>query len=69
MILIKTGFGLAITNWIMSCITSVSYVVPINGEPYEFFQRGKGLRQGYPLLPLLFILVMEGLSILLKKEK
>jgi hypothetical protein len=69
MILIKSGFGLALTNWIMSCITSVSYAVLINGEPSPFFQRGKGLRQGFPLSSLLFILVMEGLSILIKKEK
>jgi hypothetical protein len=44
MILIKNGFGLSVTNWIMSCVTSVSYVVLINGEPSDFFQRGKGLR-------------------------
>jgi hypothetical protein len=69
MILIKSGFGLALTNWIMSCVTSVSYAVLINGEPSPFFQRGKGLRQGFPLSSLLFILVMEGLSILIKKEK
>jgi hypothetical protein len=66
---VKSGFGLSVTNWIMSCVTSVSYAVLINGEPSDFFERGKGLRQGCPLSPLLFILVMEGLSILLKKEK
>jgi hypothetical protein len=69
MILIKSGFGLATTRWIMSCVKSVSYVVLINGEPSQFFQRGKGLRQGCPLSPLIFILVMESLSILFQKEK
>jgi hypothetical protein len=63
------GFGLSVTNWIMSPVTSFYYVVLINGEPSNFFQRGKGFRQECPLSPLLFILVMEGLSILLKKDK
>jgi hypothetical protein len=67
MILIQTGFGLLITNWIMSCVISASYAVLINGETTSFFQSGRGLRQGCPLSPLLFILVMEGLSLLLKK--
>ena len=53
-------------NWIMACVTSSSFVVMINGEATFFFRSGKGLRQGCPLSPLLFILVMEGLSLLLK---
>jgi hypothetical protein len=53
----------------MSCINSISYAVLINGEPSMFFQRGKGLRQGFPLSPLLFILVMESLRILIKRAK
>jgi hypothetical protein len=55
------------TNWIMGCITSTTYVVLINGEPIEFFNGGRGLRQGCLLSPLLFILIMEGLSLALKK--
>jgi hypothetical protein len=54
------------TNWIMACITSSSFVVLINEEAIDFFRSGRGVRQGCPLPPLLFILVMEGLSRLLK---
>jgi hypothetical protein len=43
-----------------------SFVVLINGEATNFFRSGRGVRQGCPLSPLLFILVMEGLSLLLK---
>jgi len=65
--LLQTGFGLSTTKWIMSCVSSVTIVVLINGETTSFFQSDRGLRQGYPISPLLFILVMEGLSLLLKK--
>jgi len=67
LILIKFGFSLTSIRWIMSCVSSVSYEFLINGEPF-FFHRGKGLRQGCPLSPLLFILIMESLSILIRKE-
>jgi hypothetical protein len=68
LILHKIGFGLNFTNWIMSCLTSSSFVVLLNGEATDFFRSGRGVRQGCPLSPLLFILVMEGLSLLLKNS-
>jgi hypothetical protein len=69
MVLIQIGFESQMTRWIMSCVTSPSFVVLINGEATKFFKSGRGLRQGCPLSPLLFILVMETLSLLLKKGK
>ena len=38
-------------------------------HPQFFFTASRGLRQGYPLSPLWFILVIEGLSILIKDAK
>jgi hypothetical protein len=67
LILIQTGFGLQTTNWIMSCVSTSTFAVLLNGETTHFFKSGRGLRQGCPLSPFLFILVMEGLSLLLKK--
>jgi len=43
--------------------------VLINGGPSSFFKISRGLWQGFPLSPLLFILVMDGLSHLIEKEK
>jgi hypothetical protein len=48
---------------------SASFAVLINGETSTFFNSERGLQQGCPLSPLLFILVMESLSILLKKRQ
>jgi hypothetical protein len=53
----------------MACVSSSTFVVLINGEATGFFKNGRGLRQGCPLSPLLFILVMEGLNLLLKSAQ
>jgi hypothetical protein len=69
LILIQFGFSHNLIKWIMGCITSANFAVLVNGEPSTFFHSGRGLRQGCPLSPLLFILAMEGLSLLLKKSQ
>eukprot|EP00253_Pinus_taeda_P027374 PITA_27374 len=62
MILIHLGFPNSFINWIMACITTPSFSILINGSASHFFHSERGLRQGCPLSPLLFLLVMEGLS-------
>jgi len=47
----------------MRCISSVS----LNGATTPFFKLGRGLRQGCPIFPLLFLSIVEGLSRLLKE--
>ena len=61
-ILTKMGFGVSFITWVMSSLTSVSFSVLINGVASSFFRSGRGLRQGCPLAPLLFLVVAEGLS-------
>jgi len=62
MLLTHLGFCYEFTRWIMTCITTFSFDVLINGSASPFFPAGRGLRQGCPLSPLLFLLVAEGLS-------
>jgi len=51
----------------MNYITSVSFSILINGVASLFFKLGRGLRKGFPLSPLLFLLTVEGLSRLIKE--
>lgn len=52
----------------MTCISDVPYNVLLNGSPTPFFTAERGLWQGCPLSPLLFLLIMEGLSRLIAAE-
>jgi hypothetical protein len=69
MLLIHLGFGLVFVNWIMACLSSVSFSILLNGSATNFFLAERGLRQGCPLSPLLFLLVAEGLSRFISGEK
>ena len=63
----KMGFKEKWAGWIRWCISTASFYVLINGSPTDFFRSTRGLRQGDPLSPYLFVLGMEVLSNLINR--
>ena len=63
----QSGFSTKWRRWIFFCISTVRFSILINVTPCGFFQSSRGLRQGDPLSPLLFFLVMEALGRMLDK--
>ncbi|GKV49436.1 hypothetical protein SLEP1_g56186 [Rubroshorea leprosula] len=65
----RFGFGSRWRGWIMECLSIAKVSVLVNGSSTEEFEIGKGLRQGDPLSPFLFLMVGEGLHGLLRKSE
>ncbi|XP_065628492.1 uncharacterized protein LOC136067104 [Quercus suber] len=66
-VMIKMGFNDRWVALVMECITSVSYSLLINGEPFGDIKSGCGMGQGDPLSPYLFLLCSEGLHRMIQK--
>jgi hypothetical protein len=65
-ILLKLGFNTSLVTLIMRCVTSVRFMVIFNGVLLPYFSPTRGLRQGDPMSPYLFLLCGEGFTWLLK---
>ena len=67
--MLHLGLGERIVSLIMSCIRSVSYSMILNGQTVGYIKPSRGLRQGDPLSPYIFLMCAMGLQSLLQKAK
>ncbi|XP_071689558.1 uncharacterized protein [Rutidosis leptorrhynchoides] len=65
----RMGFGAKWVKWIESCLKSASISILVNGSPTEEFKLQRGIRQGDPLSPFLFIIASERLNVLAQEAR
>jgi len=67
-IMSKMGFHESWVKLMMRCVSTVTYSIKINGRPRGHVTPSRGLHQGDPLSPFLFLFCAKGLSALIRKS-
>ena len=63
----EMGFGCKWRHWIQKCVSSAKVSVVFNGTPLQPIKMQRGLRQGDPLSPFLFVIIAEVLNKMMQK--
>jgi hypothetical protein len=61
----EMNFPVIWRKWIMECVTTTPASVLVNGSLTDEFHFERGFRQGDPLSPFLFLIVAEGLNVVM----
>ena len=69
LLLLHVGMDFEMVAWVMAYVSNVNFAILVNGSPTGFFKGHTGFRQGCPLSPLLFMVVIDGLSRMIGEAK
>lgn len=65
----KMGFNRQWVCWVMACVSTMSYIILLNGRAHGSIRTERGIRHGDPISPFLFIMCAEALVSVLNRSE